>query len=70
MRNDVGGTSVDNMSQSELERRAGQHANEAERLLAARLGLINNVIKVDVHTTLAVYYATIAQRSTPAAQAV
>ena len=43
------------MPQSELERRAEHHANEAERLLARRLGLINNVIKAGVHATLAVY---------------
>jgi hypothetical protein len=51
------------MSQSELERRAEHHANEAERLLAGRLGLINNVMKAGVHATLAVYYASQAQRS-------
>ena len=51
------------MPQSELERRAEHHAKEAERLLAGRLGLINNVIKAGVHATLAVYYANQAQRS-------
>jgi len=51
------------MSQSELEQRAAHHASEAERLLAGRLGLINNVIKAGVHATLAVYYATQEQRS-------
>ena len=50
------------MSQSELGQRAAHHASEAERLLAGRLGLINNVIKAGVHATLAVYYATQAQR--------
>jgi hypothetical protein len=33
------------MTQSELEPRAEQHANEAERLLAGRLSFINNVIR-------------------------
>jgi hypothetical protein len=51
------------MSHSELEQRAEHHANEAERLLAGRLGLINNVIKARVHATLEVYYATQARRS-------
>jgi hypothetical protein len=51
------------MTQSELEQRAEHHAREAERLLAGRLGFINNVIKAGVHATLAVYYATQAQRS-------
>jgi len=51
------------MSTSELEQRAEHHAREAEKLLAGRLGLINNVIKAGVHATLAVYYATQAQRS-------
>ena len=50
------------MSQSELGQRAAHHASGAERLLAGRLGLINNVIKAGVHATLAVYYATQAQR--------
>jgi hypothetical protein len=51
------------MSKSDLEQRAEDHASEAERLLAGRLGLINNVIKAGVHATLAVYYATRAQQS-------
>lgn len=51
------------MSKSDLEQRAEDHAREAERLLAGRLGLINNVIKAGVHATLAVYYATQAQQS-------
>ena len=42
---------------------AAEHAAEAERLLAGRLGLINNVIKAGVHATLAVYYATESQRT-------
>jgi hypothetical protein len=31
---------------------------EAERLLNGRLGIITNHVKVQVHATLAVYYAT------------
>jgi hypothetical protein len=50
------------MSKSELEQRAEHHAQEAERLLADRLGLINRTIKAGVHATLAVYYAAQAQR--------
>jgi hypothetical protein len=51
------------MSQTELQQRAEYHRGEAERLLAGRLGLINNVIKAGVHATLAVYYAAEAQRT-------
>jgi hypothetical protein len=35
---------------------AEQHAAEAKRLLAGRLGLISNYVKAQVHATLAVYY--------------
>jgi hypothetical protein len=44
------------------QQRAEYHAQEAERLLAGRLGFINNVIKAGVHATPAVYYGTQAQR--------
>ena len=43
--------------------RAEQHAQEAERLLQGRLGIITNYVKAQVHATLAVYYAT-RQRTT------
>jgi hypothetical protein len=42
-------------SASEL---AEHHAQEAERLLTGRLGIITNFVKAQVHATLAVYYAT------------
>jgi hypothetical protein len=45
------------MSKCDLEQRAERHAQEAERLLAGRLGLINNIINAGVHATLAVYSA-------------
>jgi hypothetical protein len=48
---------------------AAQHAAEAERLLAGRLGLINNVIKAGVHATLAVYYAAESRRTAVEADA-
>lgn len=38
--------------------RAEHHAQEAERLLTGRLGIITNYVKAQVHATLAVYYAT------------
>jgi hypothetical protein len=38
--------------------RAEHHAQEAERLLKGRLGIITNIVKAQVHATLAVYYAT------------
>jgi hypothetical protein len=50
------------MNQSDLDQRAEHHAQEAERLLAGRLGWLPNVIKAGVHATLAVYYSTQAQR--------
>jgi hypothetical protein len=56
------GATVLHMNESDLRLRAEHHAGEAERLLAGRLGLINNVIKAGVHATLAVYYAAEAQR--------
>jgi hypothetical protein len=37
--------------------RAQQHAEEAERLLHGRLGIITNYIKAQAHATLALYYA-------------
>jgi hypothetical protein len=51
------------MNEPDLQQRAEHHAAEAERLLAGRLGLINNVIKAGVHATLAVYYATESHRA-------
>jgi hypothetical protein len=51
------------MSTADLEQRAEHHAKEAERLLAGRMGLINNIIKAGVHATLAVYYSSQARRS-------
>jgi hypothetical protein len=41
---------------------AVQHANEAERLLAKRLGWINDTINAQVHATLALYYGAEAAR--------
>ena len=38
--------------------RAAHHAAEAERLLSGRLGLLTNLIKAQVHASLAIYYAT------------
>jgi hypothetical protein len=49
------------MGKPEFERRAEHHAQEAERLLAGRLGIITNYVKAGVHATLAVYYANRAQ---------
>jgi hypothetical protein len=37
---------------------AEYHAQEAERLLNGKLGIITNYVKAQVHATLAVYYAT------------
>jgi hypothetical protein len=42
--------------------RAEHHANEAERLLQSRLGLISSHVKAQAHATLAVYYAMRAAR--------
>ena len=39
-------------------RRAAFHAEQAERLLTGRLGLISSHVKAQAHATLAVYYAT------------
>ena len=44
--------------------RAEQHAQEAERLLEGRLGIITNYVKAQAHATLAVYYATRQSNST------
>ena len=61
---DGGASSVSEaMSTNDLQQRADHHAREAERLLEGRLGLLNNVLKAGVHATLAVYYATQAQRA-------
>jgi hypothetical protein len=49
-------------AQAGADQRAEHHAQEAERLLAGRLGLITNYVKAQAHATLAVYYAT--RRST------
>jgi hypothetical protein len=50
------------------EERAAQHAQEAERLLAKRLGWLNDTLNAQVHATLAVYYsAEAAKEETPAA---
>jgi len=38
--------------------RAEHHAQEAERLLNGKLGIVTNYVKAQVHATLAVYYAT------------
>ena len=38
--------------------RAEYHADEAERLLRGRLGIITNFVKAQAHATLAVYYLT------------
>ena len=37
---------------------AAHHAQEAERLLKGKLGIITNYVKAEAHATLAVYYAT------------
>jgi hypothetical protein len=47
----------------DLRERAEHHAQEAERLLKGRLGLISNHVKAQAHATLAVYYATKAHDS-------
>ena len=36
---------------------AEHHAQEAERLLKGKLGIITNYVKAQVHATLAVYYS-------------
>ena len=51
------------MNETDLQQLAEHHAREAERLLAGRLGFINNIIKAGVHAMLAVYYSTASQRS-------
>ena len=52
------------MNETPLHERAEQHAAEAERLLAGRMGFVNNIIKANAHATLAVYYADAEQRAT------
>jgi hypothetical protein len=47
---------------TDSQQRAEQHAREAERLLAGRMGFINNIVKAGVHATLAVYYSAEANR--------
>ncbi len=47
---------------TDLDQRAEHHVQEAERLLAGRLGLLTSYVKAQVHATLAVYYCTEAQR--------
>ena len=41
-----------------MSTRAEHHAQEAERLLQGKLGIITNYVKAQAHATLAVYYAT------------
>jgi hypothetical protein len=36
---------------------AEHHAQEAERLIQGKLGIITNYVKAQAHATLAVYYA-------------
>ena len=45
-------------TQASAGERAEHHAQEAERLLKGRLGIITNYVTAQVHATLAVYYAT------------
>lgn len=47
-------------STTDPARLAEQHAEEAERLLKNRFGLINLFIKAQVHASLAVYYGALA----------
>ena len=42
-------------AQGDLQR-AEYHAEEAERLLSGRLGIITNFVKAQAHATLALYY--------------
>jgi hypothetical protein len=51
------------MNQTDLHQRAEDHAAEAERLLAGKLGFITNIIKAGVHATLALYYANQAEHT-------
>jgi hypothetical protein len=46
-------------SREELRRLADEHAREAERLLAGRLGIITNYVKAQAHASLAVYYESL-----------
>ena len=43
-------------AQANLQR-AEYHAEQAERLLKGKLGLITSYVKAQVHATLAVYYS-------------
>jgi hypothetical protein len=61
MRRGRRGLRLTGMSHLEQRQRAEQHATEAERLLARRFGFLDNTLKAQAHTTLAVYYATRAQ---------
>jgi hypothetical protein len=45
-------------AESGMSERAEHHAQEAERLLQGKLGIITNYVKAQAHATLAVYYAT------------
>jgi hypothetical protein len=45
-------------AQTGMGESAEYHAQEAERLLNGKLGIITNYVKAQVHATLAVYYAT------------
>ena len=48
----------DSNPENGMTARAEHHAQEAERLLQGRLGLITNYVKAQAHATLAVYYTT------------
>jgi hypothetical protein len=50
-------------SNTDPQRLAEAHAKEAERLLAGRMGIITNMVKAGAHATLAVYYASEAERT-------
>ncbi len=52
-------------SKRDLEQRAEDHAQEAERLLAGRLGVITSYVKAQVHASLALYYCTQAHKPAP-----
>ena len=41
-----------------MSQRAEHHAQEAERLLQGKLGIVTNYVKAQVHATLAVYCAS------------
>ncbi len=48
------------VSNADAARLAQHHAEEAERLLVNRFGLINLFVKAQVHAALAIYYGAIA----------